>query len=151
MAIPQGYDIRSVAHKLGYVQDQVDAIAPAKFRDYYNILGSRPSASTYSISWSNLYIEGTDLGSFSGTVDITASGALGLDTGSEASSTWYYVHAIASSDFQTVSAIFSSSPTSPTLPIKSTGSSPGRTSDFPSGNGYILCISFNGYSSMGYL
>lgn len=40
------------------------------------------------------------------TVDITASGALGLDTGAEASNTWYYVYLIAKTD-GTVSAVLS--------------------------------------------
>lgn len=53
--------------------------------------------------------------SLSVTIDITASGAAGLDTGSEASSTWYYVHAIAKSD-GTKSALLSTSFTAPQLP-----------------------------------
>lgn len=49
------------------------------------------------------------------TLDIAASGALGLDTGSEAVSTWYYVYLIAKSSGD-ISAIFSTSSTAPTLP-----------------------------------
>lgn len=40
-------------------------------------------------------------------VSLAASGALGLDTGSEASSTWYYVYLIKKSSDGTVSAVFS--------------------------------------------
>jgi len=47
-------------------------------------------------------------------LDITTSGAGGLDTGSEASSTWYAVHVIAGPGV--VSGVFSLSATSPTLP-----------------------------------
>jgi hypothetical protein len=56
---------------------------------------------------------------FSGTIslDITASGAGGLDTGAEAADTWYYIHVIAdSTGVNPVSAVFSASITSPTLP-----------------------------------
>ena len=46
---------------------------------------------------------------------ITSSGANGLDTGSEASSTWYYIHVIAKAD-GTKGVLLSASATSPTLP-----------------------------------
>ena len=55
------------------------------------------------------------LSSFSCTVNVTAAGANGLDTGSEASSTWYYIWAIAKSD-GTNAGLFSTSYTSPTMP-----------------------------------
>lgn len=57
--------------------------------------------------------------SFSATVDITSSGFNGLDTGSEASSTWYYLWAIAGSG-QTSGVLLSTSLTSPTLPANYT-------------------------------
>ena len=50
------------------------------------------------------------------TVDITASGANGLDTGSEASSTWYYLWVIYNPDTSTVAGLLSTSSTAPTLP-----------------------------------
>jgi len=51
------------------------------------------------------------------TIDITHSGANGLDTGSESSSTWYAVHLIAdTSGTNSVAGLLSLSPTSPTLP-----------------------------------
>jgi hypothetical protein len=50
------------------------------------------------------------------TIDITASGANGLDTGSEAASTWYYVWIIYNPTTDTVAGLFSLSSTSPTLP-----------------------------------
>ncbi|OPY00362.1 MAG: hypothetical protein A4E60_02350 [Syntrophorhabdus sp. PtaB.Bin047] len=53
--------------------------------------------------------------SLSMTADITGSGAGGLDTGSEAISTWYHLWAIARAD-GTKSVIFSTSATAPTLP-----------------------------------
>ena len=48
------------------------------------------------------------------TVDITASGANGLDTGTEASSTWYFVWTIW--DGSTTAGLLSTSATAPTLP-----------------------------------
>jgi len=50
------------------------------------------------------------------TVDITASGANGLDTGSEASSTWYYIYMIYNPTTNTVAGLFSVSQSSPTMP-----------------------------------
>lgn len=50
------------------------------------------------------------------TVDITASGANGLDTGSEATSTWYSIWAIYNPTTSIVAGLLSASLTSPTLP-----------------------------------
>ena len=50
------------------------------------------------------------------TVDITSSGANGLDTGSESSNTWYYVWLIAKSSDGTLAGLLSTSATAPTLP-----------------------------------
>lgn len=49
-------------------------------------------------------------------VVLSGAGALGLDTGSEASNTWYYLWLIRKSSDGTVSAIFSTSSSSPTMP-----------------------------------
>lgn len=51
-----------------------------------------------------------------GTVDITASGANGLDTGSEAANTWYSVWVIWNPTTQAAAGLLSASMTSPTLP-----------------------------------
>ncbi len=48
------------------------------------------------------------------TLDITASGANGLDTGAEANSTWYHIWVI--SNGTTVVGLFSTSATAPTMP-----------------------------------
>lgn len=50
------------------------------------------------------------------TLDITTSGANGLDTGVEAVSTWYYVYVIKNNDGITIRGLLSTSPTNPTLP-----------------------------------
>lgn len=52
---------------------------------------------------------------FSTTVDITTSGAGGLDTGSESNDVWYYIWAIAQAN-GTASIIMSLSSTAPTMP-----------------------------------
>ena len=54
------------------------------------------------------------LATWSVTVDITASGANGLDTGAEANSTWYYIWAIY--DGTNKRGLISASATAPTLP-----------------------------------
>lgn len=52
------------------------------------------------------------------TVDISASGANGLDTGTEAVSTWYYIYVIVDDDdVLPIAGLFSLSPTTPTLPV----------------------------------
>lgn len=50
------------------------------------------------------------------TVDITVSGANGLDTGSEAASTWYYLFVIYNPETNTVAGLLSASFSAPTLP-----------------------------------
>jgi len=50
------------------------------------------------------------------TADITVSGANGLDTGSEAASTWYSVWVIRRSDTGATAALLSTSSTAPTMP-----------------------------------
>jgi hypothetical protein len=50
------------------------------------------------------------------TVDITASGVNGLDTGSEASDTWYSIWVIYNPTTNTISGLLSTSTNSPTLP-----------------------------------
>lgn len=50
------------------------------------------------------------------TVDITVTGSNGLDTGSEAPSTTYYIYVIYNPITQTIAGLFSINPTTPTLP-----------------------------------
>jgi len=88
------------------------------YPSYKNLVIENNSGNpTYQVdvSWDNMRIGYIYAGSFSGTIDITNSGALGLDTGSEANSTWYYIWAIAQDD-GTNSVMLSASATSPTMP-----------------------------------
>lgn len=85
---------------------------------YSNLLVKRNAGTPNSkidVTFDKLWIEGIEKTSGSYTIDITASGVLGLDTGAEAPSTWYYLWVIAKAD-GTVSALLSASATSPTLP-----------------------------------
>lgn len=50
------------------------------------------------------------------TVDITASGVNGLDTGSESSDTWYYIYVIYNPTTDTTAGLLSVSSSSPTMP-----------------------------------
>lgn len=85
-----------------------------------NITASRASASTIDIDADELLLKDSSGGAFLAssvnlTVDITASGANGLDTGSEASGTWYYGWVIAQAG-GTVAGLLSASATAPTMP-----------------------------------
>jgi len=91
------------------------SIAYAGYKSYSGLLVSRPSVSTITLIWSQLGIEGIIAGAQNLTLDITASGALGLDTGAESADAWYYIWAIAKTD-GTVSALLSESYTAPTMP-----------------------------------
>lgn len=84
----------------------------------YGLQFSRPTAATVKVEAGRCLDadnEVTMVVDSALTVDITASGALGLDTGSESSSTWYYVWVVGKVG-GTTSAILSASSTSPTMP-----------------------------------
>lgn len=63
-----------------------------------------------------LAVEGVLLSSVNLTADITASGADGLDTGTEAASTWYSIWVISNSDGTLSASLLSTSSSTPTLP-----------------------------------
>jgi hypothetical protein len=86
--------------------------------EYSNLLVKRNAVTPVSkidISFDKLWIHNRTHNMKSFTIDITASGALGLDTGVESADAWYYIWIIAKAD-GTVSAILSASSTAPTLP-----------------------------------
>jgi len=76
------------------------------------------------------------------TVDLTISGAGGLDTGSFAANTWYFIHVIKGSSG--VSALGSTSATSPTLPVGYT-SGFRHVGQFKSKTGPVLINSSGAY------
>lgn len=76
--------------------------------------------SVISVSAEQILLYGGAIGtklytSFSGSAAITAAGANGLDTGAEASNTWYYIWVIAKED-DTKAVLLSTSPAAPTMP-----------------------------------
>jgi hypothetical protein len=97
---------------------EVSSRTPLTTPSYDNILVKRnagSAASKIDISWTEMHLGWMKTGARSFTLDITASGALGLDTGAEAADAWYYIWVIAKVD-GTVSAILSASATAPTMP-----------------------------------
>jgi hypothetical protein len=85
---------------------------------YSGLVVLRASATTVDIDADGVVLtDGTNTyqaSSVNLTADITASGANGLDTGSEATTTWYYAYVIYNGT--TVSSLLSVSATSPTMP-----------------------------------
>ena len=86
-----------------------------------NIVAAYASASTITITADELVVMDTSnnkasIYSVSETLDITASGASGLDTGAEAANTIYYAWIIRKSSDGTVNGLLSLSSTAPTMP-----------------------------------
>lgn len=70
------------------------------------------------ITADNVYLwkSDIDVSDINVTVDITASGANGLDTGAESSATWYYIYGIYNPDTYTFAGTLSTSSSQPTFP-----------------------------------
>lgn len=86
-----------------------------------NLTGGSSTASTVTALADEMVLKDTNgvsmlVSGISVTLDITASGVNGLDTGSEASSTWYYVWIIAKPDGSSVAGVLSTSSSAPTMP-----------------------------------
>lgn len=84
-----------------------------------NLVAAYASASTLTVNADEVVLKDSSSAvylatSVSLTANIAASGANGLDTGAEASSTWYYVWIIYNGT--TVAALLSTSSTAPTMP-----------------------------------
>jgi hypothetical protein len=88
---------------------------------YRNLAASRPSVTTVNVTADELILQNS-LGlvyrasGVNVTADITASGANGLDTGSEANSTWYHSWVIYNPTTDTKAGLLSLSATNPTMP-----------------------------------
>jgi hypothetical protein len=99
-----------------------DLVRTAMFikKIYTNILGKRNAGSPNTqidYSFDELWVEGVKLTSKSYTLNQAASGALGIDTGAVAQSSWYYVHVLTNNDGSIDTAVLSLSSTTPTLPV----------------------------------
>lgn len=86
---------------------------------YRNLAASRPSVTTVNVTADELILQNSSglvyrASGVNVTPDITASGANGLDTGSEANSTWYHSWVIYNGT--TVAGLLSTSATNPTMP-----------------------------------
>lgn len=77
---------------------------------------STAPASKVKITADEITIEDVILSGVNVTADITASGANGLDTGTEAASTWYAIWLIYNPTTSTVASLLSTSFISPTMP-----------------------------------
>ena len=96
------------------------SVVASSFSGYKNLAIDYVSASTATVTADEVCLQNSDgfikrFTSLSETVDITKSGANGLDTGSEAVSTWYHIWAIGKED-GTLDCLLSLSATAPTMP-----------------------------------
>lgn len=87
---------------------------------YKNLVALRASATAVDVDADFIIVWDSNnraklLSTVNLTAAITSSGANGLDTGTEASGTWYYIWVIAKAD-GTVASLLSTSATAPTLP-----------------------------------
>lgn len=101
---------------ISYLDDLVSVIGAAN-----SLTASRASASTIDIDATELVLKNSSgsavlAESVNLTLDITASGANGLDTGAEASGTWYYGWVIYNPTTDTVAGLLSTSSSAPTMP-----------------------------------
>lgn len=112
-----GGDLRKFAvGSLGAPVIQSSAIA-----DHFNLVCTSPTVSTLDIDADALIVTHANgdrikLLAIDETVDITVSGAGGLDTGSEAASTMYFFYIIYDSNLDLTESLLSLSATAPTLP-----------------------------------
>lgn len=101
-------------------KQQMDA-GPHVAAGYSNIRVSRTGNASIDIDASHITVfdssgNGRGLRNVDLSVAITTGGVNGLDTGSEASDTWYYGYVIYNPTTNTVAGLLSASPTAPTLP-----------------------------------
>lgn len=97
------------------------SIAEAVTGTYKNLSVTRASVTSVTITADEVCLSDTSnnkaiVYSVNETAVITTSGANGLDTSSEASSTWYYIWLIRKSSDGTLDSLLSTSSTSPTMP-----------------------------------
>lgn len=113
--IPSSFDISTRTIRITNLSNQQNINL---YRDgFLNLVGTRTSVTEVSYTADVIIMpNGAKILSFSELVDITASGAGGLDTGVEAGTTWYPIHVISNDDGATNALILSLSAASPELP-----------------------------------
>jgi len=114
------FELRALASATAGVTYLASATAIASGRNIASQTNSGTPASQFDITADELVVKTTSggavvLSSVNVTINLAASGANGLDTGSEASNTWYYGWVIAKAD-GTVAGLASISATAPTMP-----------------------------------
>lgn len=90
-----------------------------ELKKYKNILGKRKADSPNTkldFSFDELWVQGVKLTSKSYTIDQTVSGALGVDTGSVAASTWYALYVLTNDTGSIDTMVMSVNFTAPQLP-----------------------------------
>lgn len=110
----------TASKKLTLDADVRASVVAATFYGYKNLAIDYVSASTVTVTADEVFLQNSDgfikrFTALSETVDITKSGANGLDTGGEANSKWYHVFAIGKED-GTLDCLLSLSATAPTMP-----------------------------------
>ncbi len=125
-------DINQLQQNINALIDGVGDAVPAHtiaqlgalYTAYYKNIKIKPNVTNpnyqVDVAWDNLRIEDVPLGAKSYTVDITAVGDMGLDTGSEAVSTWYYIWAFANADGSQVTCRLSAGTDNPVAPLWAT-------------------------------
>ena len=108
----------SRAHKISYHDDGAQMMAPGQtYRDLViectnnTQVVIKQDSKVLADNWEDFIDVASDI-----TVDITASGANGLDQGVEASDTWYYIHLIKDTVNGTVAGLLSVNKENPLLP-----------------------------------
>jgi len=116
---PAGSDLISDIDTLVVANNTALELTASGLQGWLNLKVVRTSATQVTVTADQLYLKASATlamraTSVSEVIDITASGASGLDTGAEGN-VWYYIWIIAKAD-GTVNGLLSASSTSPTLP-----------------------------------
>ncbi|MDH4122421.1 MAG: hypothetical protein OEV94_12030 [Deltaproteobacteria bacterium] len=121
------YSILAADHQSSPVIDAGGKVRPnllhnVSAQPYRNLAIKRSAGAPnnqVSVTADSIVIEGWEFTAVNKTADITVAGADGLDTGSEAASTWYHIWAIANVSNPTApvfALLLSTSSTAPTMP-----------------------------------
>lgn len=120
LVVPAEASASTHAVRKGQMEAAVNA-GPHVAAGYSNLRVSRTGNASIDIDASHITVfdssgNGRGLRNVDLSVAITTGGVNGLDTGSEASNTWYYGYVIYNPTTNTVAGLLSASPTAPTLP-----------------------------------
>ena len=92
-------------------------LVPNSCTGYDNLVIESTSTSTVTITADRLCVDSLSLSNINVTIDIgAAAGAGGLDAGTKAANTWYYVFVISNDAGTSVNGLLSLSSTAPTMP-----------------------------------